>query len=60
MLAQGGIAASLDPGDTPAEHEADTLVAGAHHNKKTAVKQLVTTGPTLIKRLIAAGMPFAS
>lgn len=58
MLAQGGIAASLDPGDTPAEHEADTLVAGAHHNKKTAVKQLVTTGPTLIKRLIAAGMPF--
>ncbi|WP_054735426.1 FAD-binding protein [Lentilactobacillus parafarraginis] len=58
MLAQGGIAASLNPGDTPVEHEADTLVAGAHHNKETAVKQLVTTGPTLIKRLIAAGMPF--
>ena len=27
--AQGGIAAALGPGDTPREHEIDTLVAGA-------------------------------
>src|SRR3712207_1066937 len=27
--AQGGIAAALGPGDTPEQHEVDTLVAGA-------------------------------
>jgi L-aspartate oxidase len=27
--AQGGIAAALGPGDTPGQHERDTLVAGA-------------------------------
>ena len=27
--AQGGIAAALGPGDTPEQHERDTLVAGA-------------------------------
>ncbi len=58
MLAQGGIAASLDPGDSPAEHAADTLAAGQYHNKTAAVKQLVATGPKLIQQLISAGMDF--
>lgn len=58
MLAQGGIAASLDPGDSPAEHAADTLAAGQYHNRQTAVNQLVTTGPKLIQQLITHGMTF--
>lgn len=58
MLAQGGIAASLDPGDSPAAHEADTLKAGVYHNDEAAVKQLVTTGPQLLTKLIKQGMPF--
>lgn len=45
MLAQGGIAASLDPGDSPSQHAADTLAAGQYHNKPAAVNQLVATGP---------------
>ncbi|WP_439645192.1 FAD-binding protein [Lacticaseibacillus camelliae] len=58
MLAQGGIAASLDPGDSPQSHEEDTMKAGVYHNDEAAVKQLVTLGPKLIKALIAAGMTF--
>ncbi|KRM30563.1 L-aspartate oxidase [Agrilactobacillus composti DSM 18527 = JCM 14202] len=58
MLAQGGIAASLDPGDNPASHEADTLAAGQHRNKVAAVDQLVHEGPKLIQTLIKQGMPF--
>ncbi|WP_461215011.1 L-aspartate oxidase [Lacticaseibacillus sp. GG6-2] len=58
MLAQGGIAASLDPGDSPEAHEADTMKAGVYHNRERAVKQLVTTGPQLLAQLIKEGMPF--
>ncbi|MCI1986867.1 MAG: FAD-dependent oxidoreductase [Lactobacillus sp.] len=58
MLAQGGIAAALDPGDSPAAHEADTLKAGVYHNRKKAVAQLVTVGPQLVRELLQAGMPF--
>ncbi|MCI2018950.1 MAG: L-aspartate oxidase [Lentilactobacillus buchneri] len=58
MLAQGGIAASLDPGDSPAQHAADTLAAGQYHNKPAAVNQLVATGPKLIQHLIQDGMAF--
>src|SRR6059058_1750756 len=38
--AQGGIAAALGPGDTPAEHEIDTLVAGAGACDREAVHVL--------------------
>src|SRR5690242_15397016 len=40
--AQGGIAAALGPGDTPREHEVDTLVAGAGACDRAAVEVLVT------------------
>ena len=40
--AQGGIAAALGPEDTPAEHELDTLVAGAGACDPDAVRALVT------------------
>ena len=43
--AQGGIAAALGPGDTPDQHERDTLVAGAGACDPDAVRVLVTEGP---------------
>ena len=39
--AQGGIAAALGPGDTPAQHERDTLVAGAGACDLAAVRDHV-------------------
>lgn len=58
MLAQGGIAAALDPGDSPALHAEDTFAAGAAHNDRLAVAQLVSTGPKLLTKIIQDGMPF--
>ncbi|MEQ6902359.1 L-aspartate oxidase [Nocardioides sp. YIM 152588] len=56
--AQGGIAAALGPGDTPAEHETDTLVAGAGACDAEAVRILVTEGPEAVRELIALGTNF--
>ena len=43
--AQGGIAAALADGDSPADHERDTLVAGAGLCDPAAVHELCTLGP---------------
>jgi L-aspartate oxidase len=56
--AQGGIAAALGPGDTPAQHEVDTLVAGAGACDRDAVHVLVTEGPEAVRELIALGTNF--
>jgi L-aspartate oxidase len=56
--AQGGIAAALGDGDTPDQHLADTLVAGAGLCDEDAVRLLVTEGPGAVRRLIAAGARF--
>lgn len=56
--AQGGIAAALGPGDTPDEHEADTLVAGAGACELEAVRILVNEGPDAVRELIALGTNF--
>src|SRR5919106_34656 len=56
--AQGGIAAALGPGDTPEEHEHDTLVAGAGACDRDAVRVLVTEGPEAVRELIALGTNF--
>ena len=56
--AQGGIAAALGPGDTPEEHETDTLVAGAGACDLDAVRVLVTEGPEAVRELIALGTNF--
>src|SRR6187200_555991 len=56
--AQGGIAAALGPGDTPEEHEVDTLVAGAGACDRAAVEVLVTEGPDAVRELIALGTVF--
>jgi L-aspartate oxidase len=56
--AQGGIAAALGPGDTPGQHERDTLVAGAGACDAEAVRVLVTEGPEAVRELIALGANF--
>jgi L-aspartate oxidase len=56
--AQGGIAAALGPGDTPEQHEHDTLVAGAGACDADAVRVLVTEGPEAVRELIALGTIF--
>ncbi|MBZ5739245.1 L-aspartate oxidase [Nocardioides mangrovi] len=56
--AQGGIAAALGPGDSPEEHEVDTLVAGAGACDAKAVRVLVTEGPEAVRELIALGTNF--
>jgi L-aspartate oxidase len=56
--AQGGIAAALGPGDTPEQHEVDTLVAGAGACDPAAVHALVTEGPEAVHDLIALGANF--
>ncbi|WP_344305118.1 L-aspartate oxidase [Nocardioides bigeumensis] len=56
--AQGGIAAALGPEDSPADHERDTLVAGAGVCDLDAVHALVTEGPAAVHELIALGTVF--
>ena len=58
--AQGGIAAALGPGDSPEQHLADTLTAGAGLCDVDAVRTLVTDGPEAVRRLIALGARFDS
>jgi L-aspartate oxidase len=56
--AQGGIAAALDPDDSPAEHLADTLVAGAGLCDEEAVRALVVEGPRRVRELVDLGAVF--
>jgi len=56
--AQGGVAAALGEGDTPEQHLADTLVAGAGLCDEEAVRVLVTEGPGAVRRLIEIGAVF--
>ena len=58
VWAQGGIAAALDPSDSPAAHLADTLVAGAGLCDPRAVEVLVTEGPRRVRELVARGAVF--
>jgi L-aspartate oxidase len=56
--AQGGIAAVLDPLDTPAAHAQDTLVAGVGLCNPAAVDVLVSEGPTRVRELMRWGAVF--
>jgi L-aspartate oxidase len=56
--AQGGIAAVLDPLDTPEAHARDTLVAGVGLCDPAAVEVLVTEGPTRVRELMRWGARF--
>lgn len=59
-LAQGGIAAAIGDGDSPAEHARDTLVAGAGHNRPDAVRYLVDHAVVAVRWLQTLGVEFDS
>ncbi|WP_412540766.1 L-aspartate oxidase [Longispora sp. K20-0274] len=56
--AQGGIAAVLDPLDTPEAHALDTQVAGVGLCDPAAVRVLTEEGPARVKELIRFGAQF--
>src|ERR1041384_5680844 len=56
--AQGGIAAALGAGDSPALHRHDTLAAGAALCDASAVQVLVEEGPARVPELQTAGAHF--
>jgi L-aspartate oxidase len=56
--AQGGIAAVLDPLDTPEAHAFDTETAGVGLCDPAAVRVLVEEGPTRVRELIRLGADF--
>ncbi|MGE5245933.1 MAG: L-aspartate oxidase [Betaproteobacteria bacterium] len=56
--AQGGIAAALAPGDTPALHAADTERAGDGLCDEAAVRVLVEEGPRRVDELMLWGAAF--
>lgn len=56
--AQGGIAAVLDPLDTPAAHAHDTEVAGVGLCSPAAVRVLVEEGAARVRELIRVGADF--
>nr|WP_210768217.1 L-aspartate oxidase [Cellulomonas humilata] len=58
VWAQGGIAAALDPSDSPSAHLQDTLVAGAGLCDPRAVEVLVTEGPARVRELVTRGAVF--
>ncbi len=57
-LAQGGIAASLAPFDSPSTHAVDTMLATANHAHLERVDILVQEGKILVEKLMSQGLPF--
>ncbi|MBI4616011.1 MAG: L-aspartate oxidase [Planctomycetes bacterium] len=58
-LAQGGIAAVVDPADSLASHVEDTLTAGDGLCDRRAVEVMVEEGPELVRRLVDWGARFS-
>ncbi len=56
--AQGGLAAALEPGDTPADHAADTIAAGRGLCRPAAVRALTVEAPAVVRDLQARGVDF--
>ena len=56
--AQGGLAAALDPEDSPAIHEADTITAGRGLCRTEAVEILTREAPAVVDDLVSRGMEF--
>lgn len=56
--AQGGIAAALDPADSPAQHARDTRTAGVGLCEEEAVRVLCGEGPEAVAELIDRGVRF--
>ncbi len=58
ILAQGGLAASLDADDSPDLHHADTLAAGDGLCDETAVRRVVEAAPLAVEKLARFGVAF--
>jgi L-aspartate oxidase len=56
--AQGGLAAALEAGDSPARHAADTIAAGRGLCRPSAVQALVDEAPNAIRALRERGVVF--
>ncbi len=56
--AQGGLAAALEPGDSPEQHAADTIAAGRGLCRPSAVKVLVDEAPSIVRELRERGVLF--
>ena len=56
--AQGGVAAAVGPGDSPALHATDTIAAGDGLCDEAAVRVLVEEGPDLVRELMRWGARF--
>ncbi|WP_034795136.1 L-aspartate oxidase [Hyphomonas beringensis] len=56
--AQGGLAAALHPKDSPAQHAADTVAAGAGLVDPIIARLIAEEGPARVRDLIALGVPF--
>lgn len=56
--AQGGIAAALGDDDSAELHQADTLAAGRHLGRVSAVRVLVENSPIAVDDLLALGVDF--
>jgi L-aspartate oxidase len=56
--AQGGLAAALEPGDTPEQHAADTIAAGRGLCRPSAVEVLVEEAPAAVGELRRRGVRF--
>ncbi|HLL27974.1 MAG TPA: L-aspartate oxidase [Xanthobacteraceae bacterium] len=58
VLAQGGIAAAIDEGDSPAAHVEDTLKAGAGIVDRRLAEMMAAEAPARIEDLLRYGVPF--
>ena len=58
FFAQGGIAAAMGPGDSPASHFDDTIAAGRGLCDVEAVRVLTEEGPAAIRDLVRLGIRF--
>jgi L-aspartate oxidase len=56
--AQGGLAAALEPDDSPDSHAADTIAAGRGLCRPSAVRVLVEEAPAAVRDLLARGVVF--
>lgn len=56
--AQGGLAAALEPGDSPAQHAADTIAAGRGLCRPSAVEALAEAAPAAVRELQGRGVAF--
>ncbi len=57
-MAQGGLAAAIDAGDSATAHAEDTLQAGGRHNDAAAVHWLAEAAPGVVAWLQGQGVAF--